>query len=536
MHRYLLKPLYPFLLAVYFVLLVYSRNLGEAFIEQTFRSVAIAVVMTLVLFLAFTRIVADRNKAAFITGWILIFLIALPVQETIQSSFVPKNPILALAISAALFGAVVLVLLKLLANWQLVTQALNVAAGTLLLIVVAQIANYGMQDNSVITEPKLFENLVTTEEFTAPDEPLPNIYYILTDAYARGDVLEELYNFDNSPFLDFLEDSGFRIATNSYSNYNYTRYVIPTVLNYNYVADETSFPENTHGGAVTNSLRQLTFNNKVAAVLRDLGYEIVTIRTEKSPAHSIRMSGADNLLLEEHRLVTNEFETALVETTVLSVLLARVERGRPKKDRVEYVMEEVARQSRRDGPLFVAAHIMAPHHPFVHDREGNKPNLGSGFGRADNFLVDVDGYGNQIYYLNKLLTEMTRSILENSTVPPIIIIQGDHGARLTWNWSANRGKPGQEQLNNSCAREVFANLNAIYLPGADLSDERFDALSPANTFRLVFDHQFNGELGLLDDESFFTTINSDRTVSIINITGQQAGCNSEWQDKFDALD
>ena len=34
------------------------------------------------------------------------------------------------------------------------------------------------------------------------DQPPPDIYYIILDAYARDDSLLEDYGFDNSPFLN----------------------------------------------------------------------------------------------------------------------------------------------------------------------------------------------------------------------------------------------------------------------------------------------------------------------------------------------
>ena len=50
----------------------------------------------------------------------------------------------------------------------------------------------------------------------------PDIYFIILDAYAREDILREIYNFDNSEFLDFMEDSGFYVAAKSISNYGQT--------------------------------------------------------------------------------------------------------------------------------------------------------------------------------------------------------------------------------------------------------------------------------------------------------------------------
>jgi hypothetical protein len=55
----------------------------------------------------------------------------------------------------------------------------------------------------------------------------PDIYYIVLDAYGRQDVLADLYNLDNRPFLDYLEGKGFYVASESHSNYMQTVFSIP---------------------------------------------------------------------------------------------------------------------------------------------------------------------------------------------------------------------------------------------------------------------------------------------------------------------
>jgi hypothetical protein len=41
----------------------------------------------------------------------------------------------------------------------------------------------------------------------------PDIYYIILDGYGREDVIEEFFDYDNSPFISYLEDLGFYIAS-----------------------------------------------------------------------------------------------------------------------------------------------------------------------------------------------------------------------------------------------------------------------------------------------------------------------------------
>lgn len=54
-----------------------------------------------------------------------------------------------------------------------------------------------------------------------PLEARPDIYYIVSDLYMRPDYLEQICGYDVSPFLSFLKDEGFYVASRSRSNYPY---------------------------------------------------------------------------------------------------------------------------------------------------------------------------------------------------------------------------------------------------------------------------------------------------------------------------
>ncbi len=47
----------------------------------------------------------------------------------------------------------------------------------------------------------------------------PAIYYIILDGYARSEVMRELFDFDNTAFLERLERKGFFVARGSNANY-----------------------------------------------------------------------------------------------------------------------------------------------------------------------------------------------------------------------------------------------------------------------------------------------------------------------------
>ena len=104
----------------------------------------------------------------------------------------------------------------------------------------------------------------------------PDVYFIILDGYARADVLEEVFDFDNGEFLQALERQGFYIANSSHSNYNKTLLWIASAINYAYLPDllghEPVEGDNTH-------IQDLLIRSRARTQLEALGYETVAFRS-----------------------------------------------------------------------------------------------------------------------------------------------------------------------------------------------------------------------------------------------------------------
>ncbi len=74
-------------------------------------------------------------------------------------------------------------------------------------------------------DPPLLANL-------AEPKTRPDIYYIVLDGYARADVLDGLYDFDNDDFISALESKGFVVPEQNHSNYPKTALSIASTLKY----------------------------------------------------------------------------------------------------------------------------------------------------------------------------------------------------------------------------------------------------------------------------------------------------------------
>jgi len=102
---------------------------------------------------------------------------------------------------------------------------------------------------------------------------LPNIYYIVPDTYARGDVLKQYYGFDNREFLDHLESRGFYVAHRSCANSAQTTMSLASSLNLKYLDRlEREMGKNSRN---QKPLISLIRNNYVVKFLKCRGYRYV---------------------------------------------------------------------------------------------------------------------------------------------------------------------------------------------------------------------------------------------------------------------
>jgi len=93
-----------------------------------------------------------------------------------------------------------------------------------------------------------------------------------------------------------------------------------------------------------------------------------------------------------------------------------------------------------------------------------------------------EGYVGQLIFINKKVETLVDEILSKSDVPPIVILQGDHGIR----WGKGRG---------------IDILNAYYLPGKD-NQLLYESITPVNSFRIIFNLYFGTNYDLLEDEGY----------------------------------
>ncbi|MEX2161883.1 MAG: hypothetical protein WD751_08220 [Anaerolineales bacterium] len=332
---------------------------------------------------------------------------------------------------------------------------------------------------------------------SSASEDAPDIYYILTDAYSRQDVLADFYDFDNSNFLGQLKDLGFYVADCSLSNYPKTRLSLTSSLNLNYM-EELGITANDQLDVFFRRIR----NNVVRKTLAAEGYMIVSLETgfywTEWPDADVYFSGAAG---GPGFWRLSGFEALLLQTTVARAVTdwqkqetespysGSVSGGTPQEhyNITSNALNALDGLGAVPGPKFVFAHLLIPHGPFVVDEQGN-------FTNEDRPLVEA--HNAQLVYLNKRLIEILTNIIEEASGPVVIILQGDHGG------------PGTQQ-----SIDRMKILNAYYWPGHQ--EQLYPSITPVNTFRLIFDTIFGTEYGLLEDLGYYSTSDDFFDVTLI---------------------
>ncbi len=261
-------------------------------------------------------------------------------------------------------------------------------------------------------EPETPANSRSAQHATATPSPTPpDIYYIILDGYARADVLRDIYSYNDADFLAGLADRGFYVASGSRCNYIQTYLSLDSSLNMTYLDElAAEVGEDSEDRA---PLQDLLKYNAVAGLLKERGYTYVAISTGYADQE---LAAADVFLSAGWSL--SQFESGLLNSTPLTPLIEM--QHEMHRQRLLYAFEQLTQMPEKQGPLFVLAHIAAPHPPFVFGPNGERitPNrefefsdgphfIGAG-GTTEEYLA---GYKGQVNWVNSQIEPVLDAIV-----------------------------------------------------------------------------------------------------------------------------
>jgi len=491
-------PVYPLLIAAFSVLSLASYNIQEIFLSAMFRPLIASLLLAAVVYALAYLITKDIHRAAVISSLILLCFFAYgQIYDALEDLTVSGATLFRHRTLLPALGLIALLLVFL--AWRMksprsFTESANIISLVLLVFPLFTVTSYLVRQS--------IANRVDRNQVAAPSAELdanaPDVFYIILDAYGREDVLREKYGFDNSQFIRDLRNRGFYVGDCSQSNYGFTEYSLSSSLNHDYLKVL---------GATNNNARiALIKHGSVRAFFEGLGYQIIAFPTGWA---STEWKDADIFYDYGDTFATlSEFEKLFMDTTMLRVqsdynrsYVQDATKRDARRMRVLSALDKLKLIPDKPGHKFVFAHLVIPHPPYSFGPHGEFVSFNDGASVEER----TKAYTDQVLFINREILKVVDEILSNSSVPPVIIIQGDHGPLPDIAFSGDEKMPI---------------LNAYYLPGEEASQKLYPTITPVNTFRIVLDSYFDQNLPLLEDVSYYAPKSDHDAFEIIPNTCQ----------------
>lgn len=495
--------IYPVLFAVFPILFLYAHNVEQMItgdIGVILIPIVVAICAALLSWLLLSFILKDKRKAALVVSIGLIMFFSYghlaPLLEGIwktlpTGNFVTTYNKFFLTVWGILFLIGAYFAIRTRRNLNTLTSLLNVFSVALVLISLINIGAYIFRAGLTPLDNK---NVEIKEDSISPVETLqapPDIYYIILDGYARQDTLKEVYGYDNSDFIDYLTDKGFFVASESHTNYAASFLSLASSLNMehvNHLANIVGVESRD-----TKVACQMIQDSKVMNFLKSRGYKFINFRSGWGPTDHNRFAD-----LEIFGSGLNEFHDVLIQKTMAGPFMYYFLQD-TRRQRVLHTFSQLPEMDTLAAPKFVFAHIVSPHPPYVFDVKG-EPVPEAKLEMTGHVWEQKELYLNQLIFINKKVEVLVGEILSRSEVPPIIILQADHGTASSF----YSGSGGWDHPTKDMLRERFSIFNAYYLPQGGNS-LLYDSITPVNTFRLIFNFYFGTEHEFLGDRCYYST-------------------------------
>jgi hypothetical protein len=492
---------HPCLLAVAPIVHLYSQNLYEADFGTMLIFAGGALALTALMYAVAWLCLRDSLKAALVVtafnvlfyayGWVYDFLMN---HEPIRLPYMTWHWVL------IIFSYTIVLTLAALLHYSRrdLRTVSRFLSGTLAIWLAMCVVKIVYDDVQMLRAAR--KRVAVTAHFVPPSDyprvpPLnvdspktPDVYYIILDGYARADTLKRVCHFDNSGFLDFLRSRGFYVADESCSNFPFTDLSITSSMNMSYL--EEALPPQCESQNQSRVFALLA-NALVPRVFQSKGYRYIVFANLFQSDPPL----ADIVFRLRPDWLLSGFSKALFRTTALRMFEPSIAAEHL------YELENLKRVPHIDGPTFTLCHIVAPHSPYVFDEFGNvRENVPQSMLEkdcAERHPLNEEmkqAYVNQIKYLNRRIEEDVDYLLKESPVPPVIIIQGDHGSWFTLPAEINDASLAE------FAKERMTILNAYYVPEA-MRGQLTPRTTPVNSFRLLFDFCFGEHFPLLVEKN-----------------------------------
>ena len=459
-------PIHPFLFGLYPIFALYTENMGIVSFGEVLIPSVITLLFTGSLFLIARMLHRNLERTAlgitsfFIWFYSFGFVLGIYNQIIVGSIRLDQYPRYLILVYIAIFIVLIFYIWRLRSDIHTITRLFNITAIVLLVIMsLVFVFSWGTVNRDV-QEGTVVAN-APSEITCTPNQSLRrDVYYIILDAYAREDVLEAYYHYDNSDFISNLTARGFRVSRQSTANYNLTRSSLASSLNMQYVDNPDDMAH----------LQKMIEYNNLTLFFKKNGYTTIFFRsgyamTERSPYSSMIKNNA----------ILSAFQAKLLDVTLLKYIGTNENR----RNAINGAFSDLASIPDIPGNKFIFAHIVAPHNPYM-------------FGENGEWVIPSfrdEDYVQQLRYVNTRVEQTIDAILEKSDVPPVIVLQADHGPTLA-------------DVSHEERAIRMPILNAYYLPDEG-QDRISDTMTPVNSFRFILNEYYGCNYPLLEDRYLF---------------------------------
>lgn len=318
----------------------------------------------------------------------------------------------------------------------------------------------------------------------------PDVYYIIFDRYARQDMLQNIYGYDNSAFLAELEKRGFVVPRNAYANYQRTAASVVSSLNFDYL-DKLQTPQTEESPDWVPIYSQFQ-DFRAARVFKSMGYGTHFFGTWWEPTR--RMATADqnhnfHELPEALRII---YEYSLVVDAARLAGFRKLDPLWWQCERSKKMFDALAELSDDPSPTFAFAHFLIPHPPFVTAADGRCMEIAEAKAQTR-----AENYSGQVQYTNQRILQLVDALLAKPGPRPLIILQADEGPWPEKYAGEEVDRLGRDvsnvdwlKISDDELREKMAIFAAYYLPESARVGLN-DRSTPVNTFRRILKGVFN---------------------------------------------
>lgn len=495
-------PLYVWLFALYPVLFLFSQNIGRVIELEVGISIGVVLLSaTLLLGLAIliTRDLARAGAVAAIAA--LAILTYGHVYSLINQPGLA--PLLTVLYAVLTLGVIALIAWKKPAFPGRLTPHLNLIGIALILMTLPPVVRYEYYNSA--RAARAAEGLTRDHPRLRNSPERPDIYYIVLDGYSSNAHLLREFGHDNTAFTQALEERGFYVAYDSKTTYPITVPSLFASLNMRYLNEEDREAAQQTDSDV-NYLRGQIADNVVAQELQARGYTyvfmlsgyavpstIAEVNIDFHPGGPVYFSASESSDEGTHdasQFYQLPFVPLLLETTAFLSFADQAEEAiqlatdEPynfrSPNRALKTWEEAEKIPQMPEATFTVIHIIKPHEPIAFDRDGQIVSPYPVYWETPDIQ---ERFFEQLEFINARTLRMLDTILEESSTPPIIILQADHGSYL--------GSP----LSEDRRRIYFEILNAYYFPGRSDCGLTQDTI-PINSFRVMLNCYFGGSYPL----------------------------------------